>query len=132
MAADAPKTNIILTNRIQVIDFLQGKPDADAEIKWTCPRCGTQNVGAYHSHETPCGGCDQYRFIRLSLSRHGIRNGVMRSAQIEERRRWILERIEEAKSEIEGHENEIGDLEWEISRLQQELNGLHYAEEVPA
>ena len=34
--------------------------------------------------------------------------------------------------EIEGHENEIGDLEWEISRLQQELNGLHYAEEVSA
>ncbi len=30
----------------------------DTEVWWTCPKCGTRNLGIYYSHSRPCVGCD--------------------------------------------------------------------------
>lgn len=120
---------ITLSSREAVLNFLKDKPDVDAEIKWTCPECNAQNIGAYHSHETPCSNCEKFRFPRLYLSKHGIKGTLLDTARAEQERRRILARIHDAEEEISDHQCEIDQLEQDIRDLRSELKDLDYPRE---
>lgn len=110
---DSPQ--IHFTSRQQVIDFLKSRNIDDGEIKWTCPACGTVNIGAYYSHESPCGGCTKFAFPRLNLKE------LLKSDQEADE---IAKEIKSYGDRISRQKEVVSDLESELSEEKMALDDL--------
>ena len=109
-------TEIIIRKREELIKFLKERSAEDKEIKWICPKCGCENIGAHFSHETYCGGdgC-RFRFPRLNLRK------IMES-EIEATA--IAKEMEVYRNRI-GRQNEIvEELESELSEEKRKLETM--------
>lgn len=104
-------TDIHFTKKQQVIDFLKARNVEGGEIKWTCPRCGAVNFGAYYSHEAKCGGCDKFRFPRLNL-------------KDEKEATEIAKEIDRYKTKISNQYEVVDELECELSEERRKLDDL--------
>lgn len=74
----------------------------DTEVWWTCPKCGTRNLGIYHSHSRPCAGCD---YEHPPAGEHKAR----------------IERLQAILDNLLG---EVNELEEEIANEERELRAL--------
>lgn len=126
MAADAPKTNIILTSRDAVAEFLAAHPDPDETITWACPECNARNVGAYHSHISICGACGKGHFPAIPLPIIGDAKTSVKRAFVNDRLYQIEQDIKEYNSEILGFESEIEEREDWIRELVKERENLKH------
>lgn len=106
---------ILIRTRQELIDFLKARSIEDSEIKWVCPKCGTTNNGAYHSHETRCGECGKFSFPRLSLKK---------TLNDEKEASEIAKEVCQYKRKIERQYEVIGDLEEELYEEKRRLDEL--------
>jgi hypothetical protein len=106
----------VIKTKKELIAFLKARSVEDAEIKWTCPKCGTVNLGAYYSHESRCGG-DRCTFVfpRLNLRK------VLES---EEEATQIAKELQEYRRKIESQYEIIDDLECELGEERRRLESL--------
>ena len=115
-------TEILFTTRQQVIDFIKSRDQEDHEIKWKCPTCGTENLGAYYSHGSPCGGCDKFIFPRLNLKE--ILKDDKEADEIAKEIKNYGERIDRQREIISDLEGELADEKSTLNELRDELRGL--------
>jgi hypothetical protein len=115
-------TEIIFTTRQQVINFLKSRNQEDCEIRWTCPECKTVNLGAYYSHVSPCGGCKEFVFPRLNLSK--LLEDASEVAELAKYRNSLIARIDRKKEIASDLRSELADEESEIRELKDELRQL--------
>ena len=113
---------ILFTTRQQVIDFIKSRNQEDHEIKWKCPKCGTENLGAYYSHGSPCGGCDKFVFPRLNLKE--ILKDDKEASDIAKEIKEYNDRIARQREVIDDLRGELADEECALSELRDELKGL--------
>lgn len=113
---------ILITSRQQVIDFLKARSVEDTEIKWKCPRCGTVNLGAYYSHGSPCGGCDNFVFPRLNLKQ--ILRDNEEASEIAKQIKTYFGKIMHQKEIIEDLRCDLRDEERRLDDLRDELKSL--------
>lgn len=115
-------TDLFFTSRQQVIDFLQSRDQEDHEIKWKCPSCGTENLGAYYSRESQCGGCDKFVFPRLNLKK--ILEDADEVVELAVYRKSLIARIDRKKEIADDLESDLDDERREIRELKDELRQL--------
>lgn len=113
---------IWLHTRQQVIDFLKSRNQEDCEIRWICPECKTVNLGAYYSHVSPCGGCKEFVFPRLNLSK--LLEDASEVAELAKYRNSLIARIDRKKEIASDLRSELADKESEIRELKDELRQL--------
>jgi peptidoglycan hydrolase CwlO-like protein len=113
---------IIFVKKQQVIDFLKARSIEDHEIKWTCPSCGTINLGAYYSHSSPCGGCNKFIFPRLNLKE--VLKDDNEATEIAKEIKSFNARIERQWDIIEELEDELSSEKRKLDELKDELKTL--------
>lgn len=82
------------------------------DIVWTCPNCGTKNIGAYYARQALCAGCNEYAFPKLS------------SGRVEDIITEMEKQIEGWNGDIYYHQGEIAERESEIAATNQTIKAL--------
>lgn len=113
---------ILFVKKQQVIDFLTSRDLEDHVIKWKCPRCGTVNLGAYYSHGSPCGGCNDFVFPRLNLKE--IIKDENEATEIAKEIGRYSERIIRKMEIITDLESELSEERSELEDIRDELREL--------
>ena len=91
----------------------------DTEVWWTCPKCGTRNLGIYYSHSRPCVGCDYEHPPAGEVGRPGD-DELLRDKEIKEHKA----RIERLQAILDNLLGEVNELEEEIANEERELRAL--------
>ena len=91
----------------------------DTEVWWTCPKCGTRNLGIYYSHSRPCVGCDYEHPPAGEAGRPGD-DELLRDKEIKEHKA----RIERLQAILDNLLGEVNELEEEIANEERELRAL--------
>jgi len=114
--------DILITSKRQLLDFLKARNIDDGEIKWTCPVCGTVNLGAYYSHSSPCGGCDKFVFPRLNLKE--LLKDEQEANEIAKEIASYGKRIDRQREVISDLESDLTDERRRLEDLRDELRSL--------
>ena len=91
----------------------------DTEVWWTCPKCGTKNLGIYYSHSRPCTGCDYEHPPAGEVGCLGD-DELLRDKEIWEHKA----RIEWLQAILDDLLGEANELEEEIANEERELRAL--------
>src|SRR5690606_21067557 len=102
-------------------EMMQSEPTGytDTEVGWTCPKCGTRNLGIYYSPYRPCVGCD-YEHPPAGEGGRPADDELLRDKEIKERKA----RIEHLQAILDNLLGEVNELEEEIANEEQELRAL--------
>lgn len=108
---------IILRTQEEVNQFLlsKGIQEISDEYTWVCPKCLTENLGAYFSHETPCVKCKKFAHPRLGeIADHG-------AEAFKDIKKKLRDQEQEIRDEIREFEDALAEKEEDLLKIQKEI-----------